>query len=109
MPGMRAAHSAGMNVRTSDLTDFAVALREASAAWNDAARKLVPSVPLEVSVAERYARARAAWPGKRPPSYEETAGLLAALHDASSALVAAAGRFDAAARAAGRALPADHR
>ena len=108
-----ATHSAGMNVRvmqreipalSSDLADFAAGLRDASARWNDAVRELVPATPAGVSISERYAHARRAWPADPPPSYEEIAALLAAVHEASSALRATAGRFDAAARVAARAL-----
>lgn len=100
--GAMQAAERGTTALSSDLADFAVLLREASAVWNDRVRALVPAVPPGVSVAERYARAREAWPGEPPPSYEEMAGLLAAIHDASSALVDAAGRFDDAARVTGR-------
>ena len=89
-----------------DLAAFAGALRSASAQWNEAVQALVPPAG-GTSAAHRYARARAAWPTDPPPSYEEIAGLLAAVHDASGCLVAASGRFDAASRVAARALRAD--
>jgi hypothetical protein len=90
----------------SALTEFAVGLRRASTDWHEALARLVPRAPGDVSVADRYARARAGWPGAPPPSYEQLAAMLAAVHAASGALELAARRFDDAAavveRAAGR-------
>ena len=87
-----------------ELGSFATALRRASAAWREAADELAPPTPADLPDAHRLARARAAWTDGPAPSHEQLAGMLAAVFDASGALVVAARRFDAASEAVEHAL-----
>jgi hypothetical protein len=62
------------------------ALRATGGAYEAAASRVVPAAqPLDHGIADRYARAAAAWPAAPPPSHEQFAAALASLHAAADA------------------------
>jgi hypothetical protein len=95
----RLRHGAGERTCASLLPDalgcIEQSLRALSGACQEAAHALIPPGGHDESIAWRYARAAADWPGARDgtgPSHERQAQLLATLHDTATALHAAAER-----------------
>lgn len=93
MPLEDATEPASVELVASSLTDLEQTLRALDRATLHAAEALIPPAGVGESVAGRYARAAASWPGPvdhAPPSHERQAQLLSALHDTAATLRAGA-------------------
>ena len=76
------------------------ALRATGRAYEMAASHVVPpGQPHDRTIASRYQRAAASWPGEPPPSHERFAAAMTSLHAAADAARAAGRRCDEARRA----------